>query len=141
MNAIPMDQDIKVDLRNGFWFFFEVDDHQVTVHNSALTGRETIWVDDERVDSRTSWGKRSTRTVEVAGRTIEVELTAPNWAVVEVSCVLRHDGQEIARSVKKLKLNKASNWAVIGSLFLGGAAGYFAAKWGIQFVQMLLGSQ
>ena len=129
MNAKIMDQEIEAGIRNGFWFFFEIDGHQVTVHNSAISGRERIWVDDNLVASGISWLKTSRRSIEIDGRPVEVNLSLPSWLVARVTCTLRHNGEQIAFAEKELRADKpTSPWAIATSVLLGMVAGYAVVR-------------
>ena len=136
MNAKIMQHDIEAGVRNGFWFFFDVDGHQVSVHNSALSGRERVWVDDELVVNRLSWSKYSEHTVDVGGRAVEVAIALPSLKTPRMTCTLSHAGEQIACAEKEIKPGgPVSIWMIAASVLLGMAAGYF----GVRLVTALLG--
>ena len=138
MNAKIMEQDVEAGIRNGFWFFFELDGHQVTIHNSAISGRERVWVDDELVATGITWRKTSRRTIEIDGRPVEVVLSLPSLLVARMTCELRHNGEQLAYAEKEVRPDKpVSPWAIVVSVLLGAAAGY----WGVRLVLALTGAE
>ena len=129
MNAKIMEQDVEPGFRNGFWFFFEIDGHQVTVHNSAISGRERIWVDDELVASGITWRKTSRRTIEIDGRPVEVVLSLPSLLKARMTCELRHNGEQLAYAEKEVRTDKpVSPWAIATSVLMGMVAGYAVVR-------------
>jgi hypothetical protein len=136
-----MNKDVEVGLRNGFWFFFEVEGHQVSIHNSALSGREKIWVDDELVANHLSWSKRSQHVMDIGSRPFDITIATPSLTSGRVICTLSHNGKEIARAEKQLNTRKTSPWALVASVLIGMAVGYFAVRFGISLFSTLFGAQ
>jgi hypothetical protein len=42
----------QVSMRKGFWFYFEHQGHDISVHGSAWSGKETIYVDNHPVSDK-----------------------------------------------------------------------------------------
>ena len=73
MTKRMMNDDIKPNYRNGWWFFFELNGQQITHHSSALSGRERIWVNDDLVINRIGWGMFNTHEFDVGGTTVKLK--------------------------------------------------------------------
>jgi hypothetical protein len=118
-------------LRNGIFMPFLYKGHQVVVHNSSWTFRETIWVDDDLVFTGLGYSLRSTRRIEVAGDQLEVTF-GMRKAVSEFFIEVRKDGELIVERAYKPYGSGKNTWLfLIVSMLAGGVCGYFAVKLGL----------
>lgn len=78
-------------LLNGWWFYFVVQDHQITVHLSMWSGRERIWVDDCLVSRKFNYGLRSSHEFEVEEVVYKVEAHVTSYMIAEFKCTLIGD--------------------------------------------------
>ena len=119
MNAYQMSSPTEPGFIRGWWFYFDVEGHQVAVHGSALTGRERIWIDDEEVVNMISWQFRTEHRIAVDGRPLIVEFAMEDWKTGHVSCELKSDGARIAFAESRL-MDTRSFWK---SMAIGMASG------------------
>ena len=135
MQATIMNQDIEPGIRSGFWFFFDIDGRRVTVHNSAISGRERLWVDDELVAKRISWSKTNQHILDINGRAVGVTIALPSLRVPRVTCTVSHGGEQIAVAESVIgTCEPVSPWTLAASALLGGAAGYGAISLALKLI-------
>ncbi|MEY4013634.1 MAG: hypothetical protein RLZZ290_498 [Pseudomonadota bacterium] len=76
-------------LTRGFWFYFEHNGHRIAVHNSAWTGRERVFVDDELVATKLSFRMRSRLHFSIDGLPLCAEIRVVDlWKRPRVECLL-----------------------------------------------------
>ena len=99
------------------------------MHNSAISGRERIWVDDELVASRISWSKKSRHSLDLDGRAVNVTIALPSFRVPRVTCTVSHGDEQLAYAESTIaSCEPVSAWTLAGSALLGAAAGYGAVS-------------
>ncbi len=130
---VSIDKDhIAFSLRNGLYMPFLYKGRQVVVHNSSVSFREKIWVDDDLVVSRLGFSMVSTNEVQVENDTLVITFGyrdgfAEIFMVVTVDGEVVHEVSERLREktpTKKLFLGIAAA-GVIGAV-LGYGTGYLA---------------
>jgi len=84
-------------LARGWWFYFNLGSHQIAVHNSAWTGIERVFVDDEVVARKISILTRSRIPFRLDDRDFTVELRIVDfWTNPRMECLLFEGDQELA---------------------------------------------
>lgn len=119
-------------MRNGIFLPFVYKGHQVVVHNSSWTFRETIWVDDDIVFTGMGYTFKSVREITVAGDRLELTFGMRSWGS-EYFLEVRHEGELIVERTNNPygKESKYGMWWVFGFGVLGGMFGYLAAKYAL----------
>lgn len=117
----------QVSLRNGFWFYFVDGEHKITAFGAAGSGKEVIFVDDERVSEKRTLGMKSKHQFAIAEDQYEVQLAVTNLFTGAVECTVIKNGMEFDRSNKayltsQRKLNPYVRWMVIA---IGAALGFW----------------
>jgi len=120
----------QVTMRKGFWFYFEHEGHDISVHGSAWSGRETVYVNNHPVSDRrniTSFtGKHdfkigskqyhvTVKLVSVMKGTIEVTLCCEDEiiGVESKSYISRANGKKLTTELLIL----AFSGAIVGYAF------------------------
>lgn len=116
-------------LRNGFWFYFSHNNHEIAAHASGVSGRESIYVDDTKVSTKLSWRFTSNHEFTLDGHNYRVEFTVKSAWKGQLVCNFYVDGtlmesSEFAMAVGKSKIG----WTSILILFvIGMVFGYLGA--------------
>lgn len=128
MTKVTMDTQLEANFKNGWWFFFEVDGHQVTHHSSSLTGRERIWVNDDLVVNRIGWGIFNTHSFKVGSRDAKICTGFKQPLHIFTSRVdveLYLDGVLQERVFKQFVAGKKLAWEFMIGACAGIAIGFF----------------
>lgn len=115
--------------------FFDIGDHVIRVEASYLTGKESVYVDDELISEKLTWRFTSEHKFELDGKQIAVRLKVGNLFTGPVSISLWVNGEEIDSDIWNMKrILKTSGssqpwWKTILTIFalglIGGVIGYF----------------
>lgn len=109
-------------LSRGFWFYFEHKGHRIAVHNSAWTGRERVYVDDELVATTLSFRTRSRLPFMLDDEPLAVELRVVDlWTRPRVECLL-FDGETLLAH-ERLAYSTSHKTSVQYALLMGAVMG------------------
>lgn len=126
MNQETKKQDVS--LSNGFWFYFDHEGMQIAAHGSALSGKETIFVDSEIVSAKRSFSRSSHHDFTHNGHNYQVIFFMESILKGILSCSLYKDGELVSTTSKSYPM-KPFNWK---SFWLALAAGFivgYCAVW------------
>ncbi|MDO6427162.1 hypothetical protein Q4489_09070 [Thalassotalea sp. 1_MG-2023] len=121
----------QVGYREGYHFYFTFDEQHIHVHCSALSGKESIYVNEELVITQRSLGLKSCQTLTIANKTVEIEITMAKILTGEVHCTLIVDNTHVATQKQVLKKRYQLNdktllpWMLLFGL-LGAVLGYLS---------------
>ena len=83
----------KVTIKDGFWFFFEDDGIEIAVNASAFSGKETVYVNDNPVSEKRSYGFLSLHNFQYKGKHYRVKCDVVNIITQKVECSLSINGK------------------------------------------------
>jgi seryl-tRNA synthetase len=109
-----------VTLKNGYWFFFDIEGHQIAA-NGVMSGKESVYVNDELVSKKWSFfGTKHYFKINNTDYLIDFEMASQFRG--EVQCRLFKEGTLIATELKAFynKDNKSNFWKVIFASFIVG---------------------
>lgn len=125
---VRIENELKSDVnyRDGYHFDFEVDGHNIHVHGSSKSGKETVLVNGEVVAEKRSFRRKSTLSFSIEDDTYEIEFNMVNMLTGELHCTLIKNNMHIKTYKKALKKSnhislKSSN---LWLFFAGGFFGY-----------------
>ena len=125
MSANTENHKLEASISKGYWFFFEVEGQQISVHASALSGRKRIWLDDEVVNDG-SWRLKSKHQIMVNNKSFYLELKIQSIIKGELICNLYEGETRVASAQSRLKFY----WRKAALIFLGSAiAGFLSGFW------------
>jgi hypothetical protein len=110
-----------VSFREGYNFVFEESGHLIRVHGSAVTGKESIYIDNKLVVEKRSFGRRSCLAFTLDGCSYEAEFYVANLLKGETHCSLIKEGVHVETLKKSLKKSRQVNTKSVIRLFLYGA--------------------
>ena len=114
-----------VSFRGGYNFLFEDEGHLIRVHGSAVTGKESIYVDDKLVTDKRSLGRRSCLSFAIDGIEYEAEFYVANLLTGETHCSLIKEGVHVETLKRTLKKSQQLNTkSLLISLLTGAIAGF-----------------
>lgn len=116
-------------LRNGFWFYFSHNNHEIAAHASGMTGRESVYVDDSKVSEKISWRFTSDHQFELDGHHYRVEFSVKSAWRGQLVCNFYVDGVMLESTEFAMAVgNKKLGWSAILILFvIGMVFGYLGA--------------
>lgn len=123
-----------VSYREGFSFDFTDADHNISVRCSSITGKETVYVDDNLVAEKRSFRRKSSMNFNIGEDSYEVEFNVVNMLKGETHCTLIKNEAHL-KTIKKalLKKNQLTGkniWIKLPLYFVCGAiCGSLAAKY------------
>ncbi|WP_339721180.1 hypothetical protein [uncultured Paraglaciecola sp.] len=82
----------KVTIKEGFWFFFEDEGIEITANASTFSGKETVYVNDNPVSEKRSYGTLSLHNFQYNGKHYRVKFDVLNIWTQKVECTLSIDG-------------------------------------------------
>lgn len=85
-----LDENMKsVSMRNGYWFYFEVDGLEIVAHGSAYSGKETVYINDNPVsEKRNLFSTNGTHTFQHQGKQYKVTFDVTNILTGKLTCKL-----------------------------------------------------
>jgi len=89
----PVNNMSKVTIKHGFWFFFEDDEIEIAVNVSAFSGKETVYVNDNPVSERRSYGFLSLHNFQYKGKHYRVKCDVINIWTQKIECSLSINGK------------------------------------------------
>ncbi|MBT1451528.1 hypothetical protein KJ365_11615 [Glaciecola sp. XM2] len=116
----------QVTMRKGFWFYFEHEGHDISVHGSAWSGKETVYVDNHPVsDKRNLWSFRGDHDFTIDERQYRVRIVLEEVLRGTVSATLFCNREEIAKESKSYLTKQSSKkmfiqllgWVAVGAMF------------------------
>lgn len=131
-NAPRMNKE-KVSLKEGYWFYLTgtepgTDEPRIVAFGSALTGRETVFVDDEIVSSQRSFSRRSTHQFVHDGHSYEVAFNMESIKTGKLVCRLTKDGQLVTETSKSYATTPFDKKTFLLALAAGALFGFFLAR-------------
>jgi len=88
-----------INVWEGMWFHFEIDGDQVSVHGSAWSGAEKVWVNDNLVsETRTLTSLASVHYIRVGERDLEVHLRTADILRGSYEVEICHAGERLRYS-------------------------------------------
>jgi hypothetical protein len=122
----------QVSMKNGYWFYFEHAGNDISMHGSAWSGKETMYVNNHPVSmQRKLFGRLSQHYFTVGDIQYRAEVYLAKFATGEVQVSLYADDVLVAKESKAYLPNakqKPSIWVIIFAALLGGVVGYSAVK-------------
>jgi hypothetical protein len=112
----------QVTVKNGYWFFFEDDGNKIAMHGSAISGKETIYVNDEVVSETRNYKFKSDHLFEINGVEYNVEFKMKSMLKGELLCSLYRENKLLTTESKAYfqKDNKTILLTSLGAGFLVG---------------------
>ncbi|WP_417658322.1 hypothetical protein [Pseudidiomarina sp.] len=108
-------------LRNGFWFYFTHNNHEIAAHASGFSGRETIYVDDSKVSTKISWRFKSGHEFELDGHKYRVEFDVVSIWKGQIACHLYIDDKRVETNEHAMAINKTKlGWKTFFIMFVAG---------------------
>jgi hypothetical protein len=123
MNQLDKKQ---VTVRNGYWFFFEDDNNKIAMHGSAISGKETIYVNDEVVSETRNYRFKSEHLFKIKGVKYKVEFKVKNMLKGELVCRLFRE-DKLLKTETKAYFQKDNKTILITSLATGFITGLVIA--------------
>jgi hypothetical protein len=122
---IAQDGDMsQVSMKNGFWFYFEYEGNDISVHGSAWSGKEVVYVNNHPVSiKRNIFSRQSTHHFSVAGKPARIEYHLVKLLTGELSVSLYVDDVLIVNESKAYRPKKASGPKAIAIIVLSAMAG------------------
>jgi len=113
-----------VSLSNGYWFYFDDEGTQIAAHGSALSGKETVYVDREIASTKRSYKRTSTHDFQYKGHNYQVVFFMESMLKGTLSCSLYKDGKPLSTTRKSYSI-KSFGWKIFFiSMAIGAAFGY-----------------
>jgi hypothetical protein len=97
--------DETVNYRDGFNFDFEEAGHVINVHCSSVSGKESIYLDDQLIASKRSFKRRSSMSFNIGEDNYEIEFNVVNMFKGETHCTLIKNDVHV-KTLKKALLMK-----------------------------------
>lgn len=114
----------QVSMKNGFWFYFEHEGNDVSVHGSAWSGKEVVYLNNHPVSiKRNLFSRKSTHVFSIAGKQGRIEYNLVSLLKGELSVSLFVDEVLIANECKAYKPQKKSGPKAMATIVLSAMAG------------------
>jgi hypothetical protein len=122
----------QITLRKGFWFYFDHEGNDISVHGSAWSGKETIYFNNKEVSSSrnlTSFSGTHQFTENQNNYRVEVKVTSLIKGTVETTlfCNDQQIGKE-SKSYMKQQSRTAHFRDLLLGVLVGGIVGYSIMK-------------
>lgn len=123
----------QVSMKNGFWFYFEYEGNDISVHGSAWSGKEVVYVNNHPVSiKRNIFSRTSTHHFSVSGKQARIEYNLVKLLTGELNVSLYVDDVLIAYESKAYRPTRNSGPKAIAmivvSAIVGGLFGYGLVK-------------
>ena len=82
-----------VTIKDGFWFFFEDEGIEIAANASTFSGKETVYVNDNPVSEKRSYGVLSLHNFQYKGKHYRVKFDVVNIWTQKVQCSLSINGK------------------------------------------------
>ena len=125
----------ELNIRSGYWFFFEVGQDQIAVFRSAYSIKEAVYFNDNPVSDRRRHGFDSKHEFHQKGKHFEIKINLISILRGAIECELYIDGQLHGKETKAFitdaspieVLKNLTLFSAIGLLFgfLGAAIGFW----------------
>lgn len=116
----------KVSLKHGYWFYFDDEGTQIAAHGSAISGKETVFVDGEIASTKRSLGRKSTHDFQFKGLNYQIVFFMESIFTGTLSCSFYKNAELISATTKSYSL-KTFNWKTfLTSMAVGAICGYSA---------------
>jgi hypothetical protein len=142
MNTSTMNENTKVTLRKGYWFYFEDAGLKITAFGSGFSGKEIVYINDEIVSEKRNYRFKSTHYIQHNGARYKVSFEMKNMITGELICSLTKNNELLHTESKAYISNKnGSGYKTLLWIFLIGLVagiGFFSA--GIWIGKMLAGA-
>ncbi|WP_235312412.1 hypothetical protein [Paraglaciecola algarum] len=119
-----------VSIRNGYWFYFEVDGLDIAAHGSAYSGLEIVYINDNPVsEKRNLFSTNGTHVFQHQGKEYKVIFETTSILRGELICKLYIDGKSYAEQTKAYVESSAKGAKTFLKSFLtfvviGGGVGF-----------------
>jgi hypothetical protein len=125
----------RVTLKSGFWFFFEDEGIEIAVNASAFSGKETVYVNDNPVSEKRSYGLLSLHNFQYKGKHYRVKCDVVNIWTQNVECSLSINGKVQFTETKAYITGGIKGFIKLLVLWIGFGAtvGFAAASLAIYF--------
>jgi len=118
-----------VSLTDGYWFYFEDEGTQIVAHGSALSGKETVFVDREIVSTKRSFSRKSIHDFHYKGHAYQIVFFMESILSGTLSCSLYKNGELISATTKSYSI-KTFNWKTfLIAMTVGAIIGYSTVWW------------
>jgi len=87
----------KASYSNGYWYYFEDEENDITVNASAWSGKERVFINDELVSSKRRLTRQSSHAFHYHGVPYEVQFRLTSFLAGEHECRIIKAGEEIGR--------------------------------------------
>jgi hypothetical protein len=117
----------QVSMKNGYWFYFDHQGNDISMHGSAWSGKETMYVNNHPVSiKRKLFGRLSQHYFTVDDIQYRAEVYLAKFATGEVQVSLYANDVLVAKESKAYLPNakKTSIWVIMLAALLGGVVGY-----------------
>lgn len=127
----------QVSMRKGFWFYFEHQGHDISVHGSAWSGKETIYVDNHPVSDKrnlTSFTGKHDFVIDNDKYEVGIKVLSLFSGTIEVTLICN---DKIIGVENKTWIEKGSNKKLFQEFLLllavGATFGYLTGRYIIPF--------
>ena len=128
----------QVSMRKGFWFYFEHQGHDISVHGSAWSGKETIYVDNHPVsDQRNLTSFTGTHDFTVDNNEYEVIIKVISIFKGSIEVSLKCNGQIVGKESKTmLEKRNGKKFAkeLIVLMVAGAGVGYLIGRFIVPYL-------
>jgi len=117
----------QVSMKNGYWFYFDHQGNDISMHGSAWSGKETMYVNNHPVSIKHKlFGRLSQHYFTVGEIQYRAEVYLAKFATGEVQVSLYANDVLVAKESKAYLPNakKTSIWVIILAALLGAVVGY-----------------
>ncbi len=121
--------DVPVTISNGYWFYFDVDGHNIAVFGSTWSGRETVFVEDEIVSNfRNLFRLEGRHVFSINNADYTISLKMENLITGQLCCTLRKGKQVIGEQRKGYILARTFLYELLILVLAGYALGNITSK-------------
>jgi len=123
----------------GYLFYFQLGDNQLACYGSYFAGKEEVYLNDDLISSKRSFGFKSTHAIDIDRKKYDISYQIVNPLSGKVTCSLLSDNRLILAQSQSLVSgnNKSVNNMLLRCFAVGftaGVLGYIAGKYILAWV-------
>lgn len=118
----------KASLKHGYWFYFDDKGTQIAAHGSALSGKETVFIDGEIASTKRSLSRKSTHDFQYKGHNYQIVFFMGSVLKGTLSCSLYKEGELVTATTKSYS-TQTFRWKIFFAAMAVGALCGFSTVW------------